>query len=517
MLQFTAPLIALALSSATQPPTALLTVEDAAPFSNYGASVAVSGDWAFVGAPDDAIGGSNYVGSVHAFERTAQGWQKRQKLIAPDGVLFNTFGHALAVDGDRLAVGAPDPLGDGIGAVYLFRRNGTVWEQEQKLQATTGWGNDWFGWSLDLQGERLVVGSMWSTQPGIGWGGNNTAGAAWVFNHQGGTWELEQQLSASDKDSYDLFGSAVAIDGNTIAVGARGEGDPVGFDVRAYIGAVYTFALEGGTWNETQKLRAADFEENAWFGESVALQLPWLLVGSPGKTGGGTHGLGVAYTFLDSGGTWQQTAKLESAHPGTSLTFGQALALDGDLAVIASSGYDLLGNHQGAVHPFRRSGSTWIAEPPLNPGDLGNWDLFGQGVDLDGTTLITGAYLESLPGSLAPGGGYLYDLAPRFHLMAKPLPLTVGEDGKLVLRFATPNAPAWIAYSLTGLGSTPAPPLGVTLDLANARALFPAAQTDAGGFVQWEMPVPAGARGENVWLQGVQAGQTTNVILSPIQ
>lgn len=508
-----APLL---LSLITQAPEAILTVDDASFYSNYGESVAIAGNWAFVGAPDDAIGGSNYVGSVYAFEKTAEGWQERQKLIASDGQLHHTFGHSLAADGELLVVGAPDVLGGTTGAVYVFRFDGQAWIEEQKVQASTGGGKDWFGWSVDLQGNRLAVGSMWSHQQGLG-GGTNHAGAAWVFADNGSTWELEQELNASDMDTYDLYGASIALDGNTLVVGARGEGDTIGFEIIGYIGAAYVYELQGSFWQETQKLRANDFEEHAWFGESVAVDGSWMFVGSPGKTGGGIYGLGVAYAFVKSGGSWIEAAKLESAMPGYTQTFGHAIALEGDLALIASGGYDFLDNHQGAVHVFRREGQDWLAEPAINPGNLGPWDLFARDVDLEGSTMITGAYLESMPFQLTPGAGYVYDVAPRFHLMAQPLPLDVGEDAKLALRYATPNALSWLAYSLSGPGSTRVPQLGVTLDLANPQQLADPLRTDGTGYVKWEMPVPQRAQGQTVWLQGLQDGQVTNLLRSTIQ
>lgn len=507
-------LASLLLALPVQLPEATLTVDSASPYSNYGETVAVTGDWAFVGAPDDQVNGSNYVGSVYAFRKTPAGWIEHQRLNASNGSLFYTFGHALAADGDRVVIGAPNTLGGGNGGAYVFRFDGQDWVEEQILSQTTGWSGDWFGWSVDIQGDRIVVGSMWSRQPGLNWGGPNHAGAAWVFRHNGASWALEQELGASDMDGYDLFGASVSLDGATLVVGARGEGDPAGGGVViGYIGAVYVFDLVAGVWTESQKLRARNFSENAWFGEAVALDSPWLLVGSPGKTGGGIYGKGAAYMFRRTAGAWAETAKIESSGTGT---FGHDVAIDGDLAVVASGGYDFLGNAQGAVHPLRRSGTSWIAEPARNPGGLGPWDLFAQDVDLEGNRMVTCAYVESMPPPNSPGAGFVYDLAPRFHLMVAPFPLDVVEDAKLELRLGAAHAPAWMAYSLQGPGSTPVPPLGVVLGLANPKQLAGPMQTDGTGYAKWEMPIPPGAQGRTVWFQGVQSGNTTNLFRTTI-
>ncbi len=505
----------LLLALPAQLPEATLTVDSASFYSSYGETVAVTGDWVFVGAPDDQLNGSNYVGSVYAFRKTPTGWVEHQRLTASNGSLFFTFGHALAADGDRVVIGAPDTLGGGNGGAYVFRFDGHDWVEEQILSQTTGWSGDWFGWSVDIQGDRILVGSMWSRQPGLNWGGPNHAGAAWVFHFDGASWQLEQELGASDMDGYDLFGTSVSLDGSTLVVGARGEGDPAGAGgAIGFIGAVYVFDLVAGVWTETQKLRASNFSEDAWFGEAVALDAPWLLVGSPGKTGGGIYGKGAAYLFHRLAGTFSETEKIEFSRTSV---FGRDVAMDGELAVVTSGGQDFLGNLDGAIHPLRRDGAVWVAEPALNPGDLGPWDLFGQDVDLEGSRMVSCGYLESLPPSLSPGAGYVYDLAPRFHLMVSPFPLELAEDAKFELRFGAANAPAWMAYSLQGPGSTAVPPLGVVLDLANPQQLAAPTQTDGQGYTKWEMPIPPAALGLTVWFQGMQSGQTTNPFRTDIQ
>lgn len=509
-------LLAPLLLAAAQSPEAVLFVDTASSYSNYGESVAISGDWAFVGAPDDQIGGVNYIGSVYVFENTGSDWVERQKLISSDGQLHHVFGHSLAADGNRLVVGAPDPLGTSVGAAYVFEYNGSQWVETQKLQQSTGWGDDWFGWSVDIEGDRIAVGSMYSHFPGLSWTRSH-AGAAWVFDHDGAQWNFTQQISASDKEYYDLFGAAIAVDGDRILVGARGEGEDVGGGVvEGYMGAAYVYELTGGTWIETQKLTAPVREENAWMGNALALNGNHMLIACPGKNGGGIYGSGEVYSYRYSGGTWQYTATLESPYRNSTNTFGRAISMTDDFAVIAAFGYDFVGNDSGAIHPWRRHGNQWLPEPAINPGNLHTWDMFGRDVDLDGSKMITGAYLEHLPPQLAPGAGFIYDLPPSFHLIVPQLPLEIAEDAKWEIRFGTANAPAWLAYSLAGLGSTFIPQLGVTLDLANPKQLATPQQTDGFGYAKWEMPLPPAAQGLTVWFQAVQAGQATNLIRTTI-
>ncbi|MBC8403906.1 MAG: FG-GAP repeat protein [Planctomycetes bacterium] len=510
-------LCTLFLAAAAQNYDAILLTENASPYSDYASAIAISGDWAFVGAPDDQINGTNYIGSVLVYQKTANGWIESQKLLASDGQLFHTFGHSLAADGNRLVVGAPDALGNSIGAAYIFEYNGSQWIETQKVAQTTGYGDDWFGWSVDIEGDRVVVGAMYSHYPGLSWSRSH-AGSGWIFDYDGAQWNLTQEISASDKDFYDLFGASIALDGDKVLVGARGEGDDIGGGIiEGYKGAAYVFQLNAGTWVETQKLIGSTREEHAWFGNALDIKGNHLLVGSPGKNGGGIYGSGVVYAFRFSAGSWNETAILKSPLELSTRTFGQAIAMENDFAVIAAAGYDFLGNDTGAVHPWRRYGNEWIPEPAINPGTLHTWDGFARDVDLDGSAMLTCAYLEHLPAKYAPGAGFIYDLSPRFHLIVPQLPFDIAEDAKMEIRFATPNSLAWLAYSLTGPGSTPIPPLGVVLDLANPKQLGNPVQTDASGYAKWEMAVPISAQGLTVWLQAVQAGQTTNLIRSTIR
>lgn len=506
----------LLLAAAAQTPEAILLTDSASPYANYGESVATQGDWTFVGAPDDYLA-TNYEGSVYAFHRTAQGWVEHAKLISSQPASFANFGHDIAVDGDVLVIGAPGPLGTGIGSAHVYRFNGQDWIEEQILQDSTGWGNDWFGWSVDVDGDRIAVGAMWAHQPVVNWA--NHAGAAWVYKYNGQAWVLEQELVSSDQESYDNFGSAVALSGDRLVVGARGEGNyfGAGGNNEYAIGAAYVFDYVGGAWVEQQKLRASIPEENSYFGGHVAADNNTLLIGSFGRNGGISHGSGAAYFFELQGGNWVETLHVDGMMPGYTHALGRGVAIDGDLAVIASGGHDLLGNEQGAVHPYRRVNGVWQPEPLINPGGMGRWDLFAQDVDLHGEQMATCAYLESLSSAWSPGGGFVYQIPPRFHLIGAPLPLDIAEDAKLTLRNGAPHTRAWLAYSLAGPGTTSVPALGVVLDLAQAKQLGNPRRTNGSGEVKWDLVVPSIAQGLTIWLQGLQAGQTTNLIRSVVQ
>ena len=504
----------LALSSPQEPEAVLLT-DLASPYSNFGETVATEGEWTFVGAPDD-YRAANYEGAVFVYRRTAQGWAYHQRLVSSQPAGFETFGHDIAIKDGILVIGAPGPLGTDTGSAYVFRFDGQNWVEEQVLSQSTGWGDDWFGWSVDVDGDRIAVGAMWARQTVFNT--PNHAGAAYVYVFDGQSWVLQQSLVSSDQESYDNFGSAVALSGDRLMVGARGEGNYAGFGGQSEyaIGAAYVFDFNGSSWVEQQKLRASSPEEQSFFGGAADVDGDTILVGSFGRNGGISHGAGAAYFFERQGGQFVEVLETKGMMPGFTHKLGRNVALEGDFAVIASGGEDLLGNPQGALHPYRRLQGVWEPEPLIQVGNLGTWDLFALDVSIDGTQVATGAYLESLPSSLSPGAGFVYQLPTRFHLIIGPLPIDSQEDVKLRLRHGTPQSPAFLAYSLAGWGSTQVPPLGVVLDIRAARQLGPMRMTDASGEAKWDLAVPPTAQGLTVWIQGLQAAQTSNVIRSVI-
>src|SRR5262249_6682554 len=143
----------------------------------------------------------------------------QQKLIANDGEAGHFFGRSVAISGDTVVAGAQfDKIGanEGQGSGYVFTRNGTVWTQQKKLNSPDGEARDLFGRAVGLSGDTVVVGA-----PDDDIGANFGQGSAYVFTRSGAVWTLQQKLTSDDGEAIDLFGSAVALSGDTLAVGAE--------------------------------------------------------------------------------------------------------------------------------------------------------------------------------------------------------------------------------------------------------------------------------------------------------
>ncbi len=303
-----------------------------------------------------------------------------QELIPGSNSLIE-YGVATAVDGDTLVVGANSHEGGRAwaGAVYVFTRQGDNWVLQAKLTADRPAVGQFFGWTVDLSGNTLVVGAPGDRQNGI------QAGAAYVFTRSGSTWSQQAQLVGLDTAAYDEFAVDVAIEGDTIAIGAY-LNDQNGNDA----GAAYIFTRNGTTWSQQAKIVPNDPAANAWFGSELALDNETLAVSA---IYGGPAGKGAAYLFTRSGTSWSQQAKVSASDGTAGDTFGFALALQGDTLVASATAYQSGSGFPGAVYLFERQGSTWSEQQKLAPADVGDDTTFGFGasVAIDGDTILVGA------------------------------------------------------------------------------------------------------------------------------
>lgn len=301
----------------------------------FGFSVGVSADTLVAGAwGSDTV--SNLSGAAYVFERDFGGrdnWGERQLLLAPDAGTGDVFGYSVAIDGDTIAVGAPLDNNSGLleaGGVYLYQRDAGTgdWLFDRKLVAGDPDTDGQFGFSLALQGDRLVVGSVGSNDQG------NGAGAAYVFDRdQGGpgNWGQVVKLLGSDVDVNDQFGQSVAVDGGRVVVGAFKRNRNSVFS-----GAVFVFEEDFGgvgNWGEAATFRADAPENLQSFGGSVAVSGNAILVGAETTSAGGENDAGSVFVFEEDDGDWVQSFVVEpEAGEGEGDLLGGSMALvaDGD-------------------------------------------------------------------------------------------------------------------------------------------------------------------------------------------
>jgi hypothetical protein len=357
--------------------TALLP-DDPHALNLFGVSIAVSGTTALVGATT-ANGGT---GAVYVFVKGPSGWKQQARLLAADAAPQANFGESVAIDGDTAVVGAPNTgiLG-GIGSAYVFERSGTTWTQKAELTAqcaTCGGNGDFFGFSVAVSGTTALVGA-----PGIGF---NQGAAFELDRSRRGVWHQRSMLTGSDSQPSDSFGWSVALSGDTALIGAP-RNSPV------FPGSAYVFARSGRRLAQQAELAGSDSENGDLFGRSVALSGDTALVGAPGCCAFNDLGefRGVADVFVRSGSTWTSQAELTASDGVGGLAgdlFGSSVALLGGTAVVGAPGKN---DTTGEAYSFLRSGTSWSEAARLLAPDGARNDRFGGSVGIAPGTALVGA------------------------------------------------------------------------------------------------------------------------------
>ncbi|MHC4976809.1 MAG: FG-GAP repeat protein, partial [Planctomycetota bacterium] len=380
---------------------AKLAASDAAGGDAFGAAVAIDGDTALIGAHrDDDAGLSS--GSAYVFVRSGTTWTEQTKLAASDATGGDHFGFAVALDGNTALVGAnedDDVAGSDQGAAYVFVRTGASWAEQDKLLASDATSSDQFGRSVALDGDTALIGAVGNDD------GGSASGSAYVFVRSAGSWTEQAKLKAGDSAADDIFGSSVAIDGDTALVGAQLDDDAGGIDQ----GSAYVFVRSAGSWTEQAKLTADDGDFEDYFGYSVALDGDTALIGAWGDDDSGGSDQGSSYVFTRAGTMWTQQARLMDSDGGTNDFFGAGVALEGDTALIGASGdTDAGGIGQGSAHVIERLGSVWVGpELKVFASDAAAGDRFGHTLVLDGDTALIGAYFDDDAGANS-GSAYVF-------------------------------------------------------------------------------------------------------------
>ncbi|MEP6484752.1 MAG: FG-GAP repeat protein [Rudaea sp.] len=396
---------------------------------HVGASIAVVGSTVFAGATRGQVEGDER-GRVDEFQLSQDGWKVNSSLVGSDsaGEYFgelvaasgntvvvladsnadtsdsvvsvyarDSIGHwawqadftgpglsderAVAIEGDTLVIGAASTsFGTHVnqGAAYVYTRtiiSGVpTWTRTATLFDPSGASYDSLGISVAISGDTIVVGAQ---------GLNSGRGGAYVFVKNAAGWAIQTKLIGSDASPKAYAGSAVAIHGNTVLVGAP--------SVASYRGAVYAFQRSGSTWTQKAKLVAADGADNDYFGQALAIGPSQIAIGAPIKNVGTNSKQGRVYLF--DAKSWLAQAAIDSPAPQKSGYFGYSISLDGNRLAIGEP-------TTSSVHAYLKSRGNWTLQATVS-GDPNT--SFGNAVNSSGGTLVVGADDEG-------GGGRVHIL-----------------------------------------------------------------------------------------------------------
>lgn len=302
-----------------------LNANDASNFGLFGGAVSLWGNTAMIGARGDDAN----TGAVYVFEWSGTAWLQVDKLTASDAAAGDQFGQSVSLDGDRLLVGSPrdDDASFNSGTAYVFEHNGSGWVEVDKLGPDGVVFEEFFGFSVSLDGDRALVGAYNSTNPSTA-----RAGAAYVFHFDGLDWNQSGKFHASDGLANDLFGYSVSISGNRVLVGAHGD------DVNT--GAVYAYSYNGASWGSELKLTAADAEMEDAFGLSVDLLGNRALIGAYRSDNLSDVDTGAAYVFEFDGLAWNEVNKLFNNAAVNNNFMGRAVSLTNSWLFIGADGFN---------------------------------------------------------------------------------------------------------------------------------------------------------------------------------
>ena len=297
---------------------AYLKASNAQAVDLFGYAVDIEGDTIVVGAPLEdsqatAVNGNQSdnsalnAGAAYVFTRTGGVWSQQAYLKAANAEAGDFFGEQVAISGDTVVVGVyqEDSQATGVngdqannlapdsGAAYVFARTSGVWSQQAYLKASNAEEDDWFGWSVDIDGDLIAVGAVREASQATGVDGDQTdnsassSGAVYMFSRTAGVWSQQAYIKASNTGPADDFGHAVALAGNTLVVGALFEdshatgvnGDQTD-DSASGAGAAYVFSHTAGVWSQQAYLKASNTEEADFFGAAVAVDDGTVLVGT---------------------------------------------------------------------------------------------------------------------------------------------------------------------------------------------------------------------------------------------
>ena len=499
----------------------------------FGFSVAIDGNTAVVGAIGEAsavggVGGDptnntrGFAGAAYVFVRSGSTWVEEAYLKASSPDASDFFGNAVAIDGDLIVVGAPgedgsssgvggDPTTNGStdsGAAYVFARSGGTWHEEVYLKPAATSPGDSFGTAVAVSGATVVVGAPGEDSGARGVNGDPSddssleSGAAFVFVRNGSVWLQQAFLKSSNSDRDDRFGQSVAIEGDTVLVGAPGEDSSASgvggqrFDESAPgSGAAYVFQRGAGVWSEQTYLKATNTGAQDHFGSPLALSRDRAVIAAVGEDSvfGGSQpdpsddsgvSAGAVYVYVRSGSAWSPEAYLKASNPDSRDEFGTSVAIEGDRLLVgtpyeASAATGIGGDeadnsalHAGAAYLFERTATGWFQRAYIKASNTDPLDGFGSGVGLTDEVFLVGA-LGERGGSRGIGGDPSDNSAPgagAAYAFTLP-PFALSSE---VVRLGTPANPAALLP-----GQTSGPVLGATWDpRVDHTAFAPGASLD---------------------------------------
>jgi hypothetical protein len=390
------PFLLAALAVAASGEQSRVTPPDGVSGDTFGTSIAIDGSVMLVGAPNHDTDG--YLsGAVYCYQLQDGAWVFSQALVHPDLEAYDAFGSSIAMEGDMAVIGAPQGNGavadSGIVSTW-FNIKG-VWYHLDDLSPSDAEPGDRFGTAIDLDGNFLVVGCQLDDANGP------ASGSAYVFRRNQELWLQMGHLLPSGGQPYSWAGRSVAIDNGFAIVGAYVES----VDEVPAAGAAWVFEhLDDDSWVERERLTADDPAAGDYFGFSLALEYPRLAIGSI-LNDGTQEDSGAVYLFEAPTWGFEQTQKLLPPDDGGE--FGYSIVMHGVDLHIGAVYHPGEGAATGAVYRYRSASQGVSWEGKWLPQSGQDECFFGASLSTDGSRVAVGAPREHGDEPMT-GGAYVF-------------------------------------------------------------------------------------------------------------
>ncbi len=348
--------------------------------ASLGQAVAVSGDYAVVGHHKDNQRGSQ-AGAAYVYKRQGNVWVQQQKLIADDGLSGDNFGYSVDILGDIIVVGAKGADWSlsrrDVGAVYVFRKNQTsnqtIWEFVRSIERSFFQSivNENFGSDVSLSEDYLVVGAS---------GRSN----AYIYRRVSAT--SFERVGAPSPANIANFGEKVSVEGNYTAIGAKDEAN----------GFVYIYKYNGTFWELETKITRPDATH---FGRAVSVSNDKIAVGADGKS----------YIYSLQGGVWTEETSLVPTDTH-SAEYGSTLKLQGNSVVVGDKGNTENSINSGATYLFSYQNNAWTQTQKIVPNEPSANQKFGNAVGFSAGNVLVASIGDNLgnPSMGEVGSAYFF-------------------------------------------------------------------------------------------------------------
>jgi len=338
---------------------------------DFGQAVAISGNYAIVGARQPNPNSLTAPGEAHIFVKAGTAWSEQSELlpISPADT-SDDFGTAVAIDGEYAIVGSPWHGPNHEGRAYIYHRQRTAWAQQSILAPGDPAEFGGFGSSVSISADFAIVGSE---------------SGAYVFQRTGSTWTQQVKLTGAFR-RVSLSGQTAVVNGQESAI---------------------VFQRNGSTWQQQAVLTGSDALPSSFFGQSLSISGDHIIVGAIHAQKVGSDYLGAAYVFRRTGSAWTQEAKLEATSQLPPNQFATSVAISGDFAVVGDPSDDDAAPGAGAAYVFRRKGGGWPLVEKITASDAATFDWFGKAVAIDGDA----SSAQAIVGAAGKNAGVAYVLS----------------------------------------------------------------------------------------------------------